>query len=122
MGISKPGDSFQHVPPYNAVNYFWDFWRNYYQLGKGWHRYVYAEHVKFIAEYSPKCNYFFGRSIYRSTQYYTDETELNKPWWLGFIAQFNADKTAINIIQQMPNITDDQFKAYYHECGGLSNF
>lgn len=122
MGVNNLGTSFEHVTIAQAMRYFLDFYTNYFLLGILWHRYVFAEHVKFIAEYSPSCELFFGRSIYRSNFHYAWDTELFRKWWIGYIAKWNDNKTELIIVTTTNEITEQEFRKRYKACGLTGNF
>lgn len=122
MGFNKIDSVWNHVRPWEAVNYFNFFWFYFLITNAMWKRYVVSEHIKFITEYTPN-PHFIGRSIFRSTQQFSDPTELdNIDWWKGYIGERNPSTGEIEIIYDSDDIGIDEFRRLCRRFGTTGNF
>lgn len=122
MGWSKLEDVFYHVPLEVMLLYLKDYQSLWIIKGVWWKRYVWAEHVKFIAEMTENGTYF-GRSIYRSTQEFDEPEMINRvQWWIGIAAVYSEELADFVIVASCPPLTEEQFREYYDSCVGTGDW
>lgn len=122
MGWGRRKEKWDHVPKDKAKKYFDDFYYWHMIWYMWWKNYVYAEHVRFIAEITP-AGTLYGRSRYRSTQEYADPEEIeSQKWWFGYIAKPNRISGEIEIIADSNTVSDDKFRALYRKDGGTARW
>lgn len=122
MGFNKINSPWEHVNPFQAINYFNWFWWLFVVSGIPWKRYVVSEHIKFIVEITDN-PHFIGRSIFRSVQQYSDPQELNNiDWWIGYIGSRNPYTGEIEINTSTMEIGYERFRQIYRSYGGTGNF
>jgi len=122
MGWSKLHEIFEHAPLEAMLFYLYDF-RNIWLIhGVWWKRYVWADHVKCIAEQTENETYFI-RSIYRSTQEFADPEDINAvQWWIGIAAIWSELISDFVIVASCPPLTEEEFRNYYNLCIGTGDW
>lgn len=122
MGWMKYWEKWFHVDNLEAMAYITDFYWHYALRGILWKRYVYAEHVKFIADRLDD-EYLCGRSIYRSIVRTSDPGQVaGINWWIGWLYHVDPSTGSITTIGQMPGMTPKEFREEYKSLGGSGNF
>jgi len=122
MGFNKRFKPWDHVDEIMAALILGDFewWHNI--IGLLWKRYVFADHVKAIAE-KPNCDYWFLRSIFRSRQQIGLPGDmLGTVWVLGYVAVKNEDTGNFEIVNSTNTMTMQEYRELYRECGGSGNW
>jgi len=122
MGWMRFLETWNHVNELEAMAYIHHFYWHYALRNILWKRYVYAEHIKFIADKLDE-EYLCGRSIFRSMVSTFDPGQLDGfEWWVGWLYHVNPDDGAITTIGSMPGMTPEEFRETYHSLGGRGNF
>jgi len=122
MGFNKRFNPFDHIDEIMAALILGDFEWWHWIVGMAWKRYVFADHVKAIAE-KPPCNYWFIRSIFRSRQQFLYPSDLTSTKFvIGYVAIKNEETGNFEIINSTNNMTMTEYRNLYRECGGTGNW
>jgi len=118
MGWSKLNEKFSHVNDILALSLITNFYTLRMITMIWWKQEIISEHIRFISEATPGGMYF-GRSLFRSTQEFSDPSEINDIEWTKFYAfQLDPNTKTFSIVAVSPPDPDNVVKNLYKQNKG----
>ena len=122
MGWSKLNEKFVHVTESQALTFFASLFSLRMFVLIWWKQAIISEHIRFVYEATPGGMYF-GRSLFRSTQEFTDPLEINAVQWYQYYAGKPDPKTGkFTMVASSPPMPLHDFMGLYADNKGKGNW